>query len=261
MKIHKINGISVYDFEGTGRPLIFVHAFPLCAKMWESQVNYFKEKYRVITYDVRGLGDSISGDWQFTMESYADDFIEIIKQLKLDPVAACGLSMGGYIIQRALVKNPVLFKAIVLADTRAERDDDAGLISRSNSITSIKNGLKDEFISGFLQKLISEKSLNTPAIKNCIESMMLSNSDEGICGAMIALATRTTTLNQLQNINVPALIIVGEDDILTPLVFAQSMNKSLKNSELVVIKNSGHMTNIEQPEDFNKTLEIFLKKL
>ena len=78
---------------------------------------------------------------------------------------------------------------------------------------------------------------------------------------MIALATRTTTLNQLQNINVPALIIVGEDDILTPLVFAQSMNKSLKNSELVVIKNSGHMTNIEQPEDFNKTLEIFLKKL
>lgn len=261
MKNHFINGLSVNDYEGTGQPLIFVHAFPLSSEMWKPQVDFFGDKYRVITYDIRGLGKSIQKDNQFTMESYVNDFYSVLDNLGIDKVNACGLSMGGYIILRALVRNPERFLSAVLADTRAERDDDNGIISRSNTISDIKSGKREEFAAGFLQKLINRKSYETPGIKNILAEIISGNTDDGICGAMLALATRTTTTDNLKEIEIPALVIVGEDDLLTPKNFAETMNKSLKNSMLEVIPEAGHLSNIENPDYFNKVLLKFFEEL
>lgn len=261
MKNHFINGLSVNDYEGTGQPLIFVHAFPLSSEMWKPQVDFFGDKYRVITYDIRGLGKSIQKDNQFTMESYVNDFFSVLDNLGIDKVNACGLSMGGYIILRALVRNPERFLSAVLADTRAERDDDNGIISRSNTISDIKSGKREEFAAGFLQKLINRKSYETPGIKNILAEIISGNTDDGICGAMLALATRTTTTDNLKEIEIPALVIVGEDDLLTPKNFAETMNKSLKNSMLEVIPEAGHLSNIENPDYFNKVLLKFFEEL
>lgn len=261
MKNHFINGLSVNDYEGTGQPLIFVHAFPLSSEMWKPQVDFFGDKYRVITYDIRGLGKSIQKDNQFTMESYVNDFYSVLDNLGIDKVNACGLSMGGYIILRALVRNPERFLTAVLADTRAERDDDNGIISRSNTISDIKSGKREEFAAGFLQKLINRKSYETPGIKNILAEIISGNTDDGICGAMLALATRTTTTDNLKEIEIPALVIVGEDDLLTPKNFAETMNKSLKNSMLEVIPEAGHLSNIENPDYFNKVLLKFFEEL
>lgn len=261
MKNHFINGLSVNDYEGTGQPLIFVHAFPLSSEMWKPQVDFFGDKYRVITYDIRGLGKSIQKDNQFTMESYVNDFFSVLDNLGIDKVNACGLSMGGYIILRALVRNPERFLTAVLADTRAERDDDNGIISRSNTISDIKSGKREEFAAGFLQKLINRKSYETPGIKNILAEIISGNTDDGICGAMLALATRTTTTDNLKEIEIPALVIVGEDDLLTPKNFAETMNKSLKNSMLEVIPEAGHLSNIENPDYFNKVLLKFFEEL
>lgn len=261
MKNHFINGLSVNDYEGTGQPMIFVHAFPLSSEMWKPQVDFFGDKYRVITYDIRGLGKSIQKDNQFTMESYVNDFFSVLDNLGIDKVNACGLSMGGYIILRALVRNPERFLSAVLADTRAERDDDNGIISRSNTISDIKSGKREEFAAGFLQKLINRKSYETPGIKNILAEIISGNTDDGICGAMLALATRTTTTDNLKEIEIPALVIVGEDDLLTPKNFAETMNKSLKNSMLEVIPEAGHLSNIENPDYFNKVLLKFFEEL
>ena len=116
-----INGIAVFDAENGKEPLVFVHAFPLSSGMWDKQVQEFSKDYRVITYDVRGLGESKQKNNQFLMENYSDDLISIIDELKFKNVNAVGLSMGGYIIQRALLKRRELFRAVVLADTRLER--------------------------------------------------------------------------------------------------------------------------------------------
>lgn len=261
MKNHFINGLSVNDYEGTGQPMIFVHAFPLSSEMWKPQVDFFGDKYRVITYDIRGLGKSIQKDNQFTMESYVNDFYSVLDNLGIDKVNACGLSMGGYIILRALVRNPERFISAVLADTRAERDDDNGIISRSNTISDIKSGKREEFAAGFLQKLINRKSYETPGIKNILAEIISGNTDDGICGAMLALATRATTTDNLKEIEIPALVIVGEDDLLTPKNFAETMNKSLKNSMLEVIPEAGHLSNIENPDYFNKVLLKFFEGL
>lgn len=261
MKEIYINGIVVYDYEGNGDTLLFIHAFPLSSKMWDKQVEYFMDKFRVITYDVRGLGKSKQSNNQFTLEEYSNDLINICNELKLGKINACGLSMGGYIILRTLEKHQELFSSIILADTRAERDTDEGLISRSNAIIDIKNGKLDYVLNEYLKKLLSETNYNNHEIRNYIFNLMKSNSADGIIGAMLAIATRTTTRKSLNNINIPSLLLVGQYDELTPLKFAEDMKKELRNAKLDIIPNAGHLSNIENPEYFNRSIENFLENI
>ncbi len=258
MKEFKINDLHITDYEGNENALILLHAFPLSSKMWKPQIDFFKNQFRVITYDVRGLGKSKSENNQMTMEIFADDLLSIIESLKLNKVFVCGVSMGGYIILRSYIKNPKVFKAIILADTRAERDDNKGLINRSNIITNIKNGKRDEFISEFLPKLVNKKNYENSEIKMLLEEMIKENTDEGICGALLALATRIDSTEYLNTFNVPTLIIVGEYDTLTPLDCSERMFRLIPNSELKIIPNSGHLSNIENSDLFNFYVSEFL---
>lgn len=260
MKKIKYNGLQICDYGGTGLPLVFVHAFPLSSKMWTKQTEFFKDKFRVITYDVRGLGESKSTGNQFTMEKYADDFLSVIEHLNLEKVFACGLSMGGYILLRSYIKQPEKFRALILADTKAERDDDTALINRSKAISDIQDGKRNEFTSAFIAKLLNKKSYENIAIRSFMEKIIEENSDEGICGAQLALGTRTNAVDYLISFKTPALIMVGEDDVLTPPSCAETMNKLISGSELKIIKNSGHMSNIENTEAFNSFLMEFLQK-
>jgi 3-oxoadipate enol-lactonase len=260
MKKIMFSGLQIFDYEGNGFPFIFVHAFPLSSKMWQPQVEFFKNKFRVITYDVRGLGESKSLNNQFTMEKYADDFLSVLEHLGLEKVFACGLSMGGYIILRSCIKKPEKFKSLILSDTKSEKDDDAALINRSNVISNIIDGKRKEFISGFLAKLINKKNYEDFKIRNFLENIISENTDEGICGAQLALGTRTNAVEYLNTFNVPALILVGEDDVLTPPSCAENMNKLILGSELKIIKNSGHLSNIENPDAYNSYIRGFLEK-
>jgi 3-oxoadipate enol-lactonase len=260
MKEININGLQVTDFEDRGEALIFVHAFPLSSKMWKPQIEFFSRKFRVITYDVRGLGKSKSDNNTFTMETYANDLLEVVNYFNAGKVHACGLSMGGYILQRAFIKNPEAFKSLTLADTRSERDDDNGLINRSQVIENLRAGKRNEFATEFLQKLINKKSYENPGIKNFLEDIIAENTTEGICGAQLALATRVNSKDYLNKINVPVLILVGEDDILTPPSAAEVMKSLIPDSEMKIIKNSGHMSNLENTDEFNRCLMQFLEK-
>jgi 3-oxoadipate enol-lactonase len=254
----KIDGISVYDNENGKPPLIFVHAFPLHSEMWAGQIKHFLNNYRVITYDIRGLGNSASEDNLFFMENYADDLINVISELGIEKVNAVGLSMGGYIIQRALVKKPYLFRSVTLSDTKGEKDTDDALLFRSDVVNSIKRGGRREFVTEFIKKLISPSNYRNPELVKTLENIISVNTDNGICGALNALATRTTTIRQLESLNIPALILVGEDDMLTPVKCSEDLAKALNNSEMHIIKNSGHLSNLENSGDFNSVLGNFL---
>jgi 3-oxoadipate enol-lactonase len=255
-----INNIAVFDTENSKEPLIFVHAFPLNSGMWEIQVNEFSRDYRVITYDVRGFGESKQYNNQFMMEHYADDLINIIDELKLERVNALGLSMGGYIIQRAILKRRELFKSIVLADTRLERDSNEGLILRASAIQKVLNGQREEFLEGFLVNLLSKDNFQNKELILFIKSLISVNTDEGIAGALLALATRTDNTNAFDDYDLPVLVLVGRDDALTPVECAQKIKDSFKNSDLAIIENSGHLSNLENPDSFNNYLRIFLEK-
>ena len=264
MKQLKVNGNSIIDWGGdNNQSLVFVHAFPMSQNMWEEQVKYFKDKYRVITFDNKGFGNSEKEDGNYTVDSYADDVLNIIEHLKLNMPIICGLSMGGYIALRILEKAQDKFKAAILCDTRAEADGNEAKLKRAEQIKQIKSGGREDFVKVFITNSISSKSLNAPgkAIYNKIYSIISEQSDRTICSGLMTLGMRTDTTGFLNKINLPVLIIVGDEDKLTPPENSHNMNSKIKDSLLVTMQGCGHFTNIEDTDKFNNTINQFLVKL
>lgn len=262
MKI-KVNGVNIdYNFyEVEGSPVVvFVHGFPFNQKMWVPQVEVLKGKYSVLTYDGRGLGESEVGDGQYMFENLVDDFIELLRSLKIEKVIACGLSMGGYVILRAYEKQPPLFHALVLCDTRSEADGNEAKLRRANMLHVLKFHGKEKFADEFIKTVLSPKTFEEKSdIVNFVRDMIIQNNEIGIAGNLIALSTRTDTSHLLEKIDIPVLIIVGEDDALTPPTLAQTLHSKIKNSRLAIIPSAGHLSNLENSEKFNEVILSFLK--
>jgi pimeloyl-ACP methyl ester carboxylesterase len=153
----------------------------------------------------------------------------------------------------------------VLCDTRSEADTNEGKIKRAEQISTIKAGGLQDFISAFLKGALSEKTLNGNESKKNIAEFLKEiinwQSPEGICTALMTLASRTDTTPFLEKINLPVLIMAGEDDKLTPPELSKAMHSKIKNSQLQIIPDAGHMSNIENSNEFNKYLLNFLKSI
>jgi pimeloyl-ACP methyl ester carboxylesterase len=261
----QINGLQVW-FEDVGNPaalpVVLIHGFPFSHEMWRHQIGVLSEKFWVIDYDLRGHGQTSAGDGQYPLEFFVDDLIALLDHLKIKRAAFCGLSMGGYIALRAAERNPERVLALILADTQARADSNEAKLKRAASIKSVKtNGVKP-FAEAFLKTAFTTQSL-TPKSESvvAIQKIIESNSALGICGALLALATRTDTTVSLLAIQAPTLILVGENDALTPVSASQEMHDRIRGSEMRIIKNAAHLSNIENTQEFNKHVLDFLSKL
>jgi len=221
-----------------------------------------KKNLRIVTYDLRGHGQSDVGDGQYSIELFVDDLIGLLDYLKISKTILCGFSMGGYIALRAIERNPDRFSALVLCDTMSAADSNEAKIKRANSIKQIKKEGVERYAEGFLKAVFAPQTLDTkPDIINEIRRTILSNSPLGICGALLALAGRTDTTEALSKLKIPTLILVGEHDAVTPPSAAKSMHERISNSKLHVIDNAAHMSNLENPKAFNEHLMRFLAEL
>jgi pimeloyl-ACP methyl ester carboxylesterase len=257
----KISDIAIYNYGGNGEIVLFVHAFPLTADMWHNQVDYFKKKYHVITFDIRGFGKSDdSFNFIYTMENFADDVLNIIESLNLANINICGLSMGGYIVQRAVIKAPENFSSMILADTKAEKEDDRGLLRRGNFIDKLKKEGIGNFPDEFMKRLLFKDNYNNRELYSYIKNVIEQQDEKALTGASIAMSTRTNTLDYFENIRIPVLIMAGDNDTFTPPEHSLKMKERLINSEFKIIKNSGHLSPLENPKEFNQYLDNFLKE-
>jgi pimeloyl-ACP methyl ester carboxylesterase len=259
-----INDVAVNYIEyrpSQGLPVIFIHGFPFSHKMWEPQMRELPNDIHAITYDVRGHGSSDVGDGQFTIELFVDDLIALLDHLGLEKAVLCGLSMGGYIALRAIERHPNRIKGLVLCDTKSEPDLNEEKIKRTSSIKAAKSAGVSAFADNFVKAVFWPKTFeNNPEAVEFIKDLIRANSLLGICGTLLALASRTDTTQSLSSINVPTCIIVGEYDLLTTPSCAQRMHKAISGSELHILSNAGHMSNLENTKDFNENLITFLKK-
>lgn len=263
MKKTKVLGVSVNDYGGEGIPLVFVHSFPLSSRMWDKQVEYFKVKYRVITYDTRGLGESSTEDNIYSMEKLVNDFFHILNNLKVQKVNACGLSMGGYILLRAILKDPERFNSLILVNTKANKDDDEIILKRSSAVIKIQSGGREAYLQKLLRKLLSSDNHD---LETLIRDIISENTDEGICGNLLALSTRINTIDKFQELNTPLLLLSGIDDKINSDIESEKMFNLLKErkklslyTSLIKMKDCGHLCNLEKPAEFNKIVEWFLK--
>jgi 3-oxoadipate enol-lactonase len=221
-----------------------------------------KDSFRVIAYDVRGLGNSEVGDGQYSLELFVDDLIALLDHLNLQKAIWCGLSMGGYIALRATERNPERCRALVLCDTTSNTDSNEAKIRRTAAMMSVKSEGTKAYAEGVERALFAPQTFSTrPTAVETIRRMVEANSPIGISGALLAMAGRTDTTASLAEISVPTLILVGELDKITPPALAHQMHDLIPNSDLHVIPDAAHLSNLENPEEFNRHLLDFLKNL
>jgi pimeloyl-ACP methyl ester carboxylesterase len=257
-----INDLSVYlSGNNESKTILFVHGFPFDHTMWQTQVDEFSKDNKCVSYDIRGLGESPAGDGQFTMESFVDDLETIIDELKLNKPILCGLSMGGYISLRALERIQEKFSAAILCDTRSEADNNEGKLKRATGIKRInKEGLAP-FVKDFITNCFGDdfKQNRKEALQNIIEKSSQFNP-VGVKGGLFAMLSRSDTTTNLGKINIPTLLICGEQDTLTPPPVMKDMFHKINKAEFVEISKAGHMTPIENPQAVNKAIKDFLIK-
>ncbi len=240
-------------------PIVLIHAFPLNHTMWNPQISTLSMKHRVIAYDIRGHGESAVGDGQYTIDLFVDDLIALLDYLKIEKTILCGLSMGGYIALRTLEQHPERLSALVLSDTRSESDSDAAKIKRSATLKLIKENGSSFFVEEFVKSAFAPETFNTNLeVVQMVKEMILKNSPLGIGGALLALASRTDTTESLQQIRIPTLILVGEKDQITPPTSALIMKEKIPKAQMYVIPHAGHLSNLENPVEFNRRLTAFL---
>ena len=170
--------------------------------------------------------------------------------------------MGGYIALRAVERKPERVQGLILADTQAKADSNEAKLKRAAAIKSVKAMGVNAYAEGFVKSVFAPQTLaNNKAAVEKIRRIIEANSSLGICGALLALASRTDTTESLPGIKAPTLILVGEHDALAPPSASQEMRNRIPNSEIHVIPNAAHMSNLENSEEFNKHLLDFLGRL
>jgi len=260
-----LNGVTInYNERGMpqGLPVVFIHGFPFSSEMWNPQINILPNNIYGITYDVRGHGQSEVGDGQYSIELFVDDLIALLDHLSIKKAVLCGLSMGGYIALRAFERNPDRVCGLILCDTTSASDTDPAKIKRTVTIHEVKTSGVREFAEKFVHAIFWEKTFErNPSSIAFIKKIIYENTSRGICGTLLALASRTDTTPVLASVNIPTCILVGEFDKLTPPSNALSMHALISGAELHILPHAAHMSNLENTQEFNELLLTFLKKL
>ena len=260
-----INDIMMsYTEDGKdGAPfLIFIHGFPFNKSMWNVQVQALKDDYHVITYDVRGHGDSDSGKVDFSIELFVNDLISLMDILKIDKTVLCGLSMGGYISLSAILNFPERFDALILSDTNCIADSPEAIEKRKTAIENIRKNGVEKYADDSIKNLFSPSSFIARKEEiEAVRKMIISTSEKSLCNTLLALCKRKETCSKLSEIKVPVLIMVGKEDKVTPPAAAKFMHEKIKGSCLGIIEHAGHLSNMENPDVFDYQFKKFVSSV
>ena len=250
-----------YDDTGEGRPVVFVHGFPHHRKLWAPQVRALSGHSRVIALDLPGFGESDMPE-RFGIDAWADGLARFLDALGVERAIIAGLSMGGYITLAfwRLHRDRVI--ALVLADTRAGADTEEGKQKRRETIQLARRegppAVARALLPGMVGKSTRERE---PSVVATMRAMLESASVDSIVGACEAMMNRADATSALATIDVPTLIVVGEEDVLTPPKESQAMHAAISGSRLEIIPAAGHVSNVERPAAFNQVISEFLARV
>jgi 3-oxoadipate enol-lactonase len=262
MTLTRIDDIQMaYTDTGLGRPVVLIHGYPFNRSLWNEQVAALSSSYRVIVPDLRGFGETDASEGPATMNRMALDVAQLLDHLDVSQVAVGGLSMGGYVALAFYKQFPARVRALILADTRAQADTEEAKRTRAQQAEkALAEGMAG-MADAMLPKLLTPETVSKrPEIVKRVRDMMLKTKPEGAAAALQGMAERDDQTPLLPNISVPALILVGAEDALTPVADSEKMQQSIPGSRLVVLENAGHVSNLERTEQFNDALLSFLRE-
>ena len=252
-----------YDDAGRGLPVVFLHGFPHDRTLWSHQRVALSSRIRCIVPDLRGFGES-TGTAQ-DIDTYADDTVRLLDHLEIDDAVVCGLSMGGYVAMALWRRHPSRVRGMVLCDTRAGADSAQQRAARDDLIAKARAEGAAAVADLQLAKMVGpDTHAGRPDVVDTMRAMMARQSVPAITGALQALRDRPDSRETIGSITVPTLVIVGEDDALTPPSEAEAMMALLPaaaGARLETIEGAGHVSCIERPAAVTHALADFLAAL
>ena len=256
------NGLTVaYDEVGSGNPFVLLHGFPHNRSLWAPQTSALVEHGRCIAPDLRGFGES-GREGPYSMDQYAEDVVSLLRNLGIERAVIGGLSMGGYIAMALWRLRPQMVRALVLADTRPGADSPETRDKRSDLMAVAKTEGPAAVANAQIAGMVGASTrAQNPALVDGLHQMLAAAPVEGIVGALQAMMNRPDSTHLLPTIDVPTLIVVGEEDSLTPVKESRAMHAAIPGSRLEIIPGAGHVSNLEKPAAFNHVLSEFLSAL
>jgi 3-oxoadipate enol-lactonase len=246
-----------YEVSGSGHDLVLLHPFPLNHHFWDEVVPALSGRYRVIRPDLRGHGQSELGEGAATMEKHAADLLRLCDAEKIGKAAFVGVSIGGYALFEFWRRHGDRVDALVLSNTRASAETAESSANRLRIADQVLKEGPAAFIDDMLGKLFASATKSErPDVIEAARKMMQSMSPEDIAGVQRGMADRPDSIEILSTINVPTLVIAGEEDI-PPLSAAELMRDSIPGSTLHVIPKAGHYAAMERPEEYSGLLLRF----
>ena len=247
--IDTVRGRMAWLEAGAGWPVVLLHAFPLSAGMWRPQLERVPEGWRFIAPQLFTAGRS-------SIDEYAAAVGDLMDALELDDAVIAGLSMGGYVAFAMYRQAPARFSGLVLADTRPQADTADGRAGRDRMRDVLARDGLPAIADRMLPALLSRDA--DPAVEADVRRMIESADPAAIDAALVALRERPDSTADLPYLSCATLVVVGERDTITPVADAQAMQRAIPRSTMTVIPGAAHLSNLEQPDAFSRTLADFL---
>ncbi len=238
--------------------LVLIHAFPVDATMWERQAASLSTDAQVIAPHLPGFGGAPSAGDVLTMDAGADHVAEEMDRAGLDRAVVCGLSMGGYVAFSLWRRHRDRIAALVLANTRAEADDEAGKERRA-AVAEKARTEGSEAIAETPPPLLSEGA--DEALWERVKDMISRQPGEAIAAAALGMAERPDSSPVLGEIDVPTTVIVGSADTLIPPAISEPMARAIPGAELITLNGAGHLSNLEEPDGFTAALRQLIQRV
>jgi 3-oxoadipate enol-lactonase len=260
MKI-KANGVQIeYDIQGEGPWVVMSHSLACTSAMWDEQAQALKSKHKVLRFDTRGHGGSDAPAEAYTLDMLADDLHGVLSKLGVTNPHFVGLSMGGMIGMTYALKYPRAFKSLVLCDTSSRVPPDAKPVWEERIKIATEQGM-EPLVEPTLKRWFTEPFLaKRSSVVDRVAGMIRSTPPSGYAGCCHAIPQVNLT-DKLGAIQCPVQVIVGDKDIGTPVAMSEAIHRAIPSSELVIIPDASHLSNVEQPAAFNAALLKFLSRL
>lgn len=245
--------------DGRGDPLVLLHAFPLNGRMFEPQMEAFSDGRRVVAPDYPGFGRSPRTPAQPDVRYYAEGIERLLDRLELERVVLGGVSMGGYVAFECMRLFPERVSGLILANTRPDPDSEEMRENRKKMARRVADDGVEVLIELQMERLLAPQTLErNEEVVEKVRAMILESSPTGVVAALGAMRDRPDSTPLLAKIEVPTLVIGGEEDGISSPEVMGAMAEKIPNSRHVTLTGAGHLSNLEAAKGFNAAVRELL---